>query len=302
MRLGLTLAALAALGAGCSNADAIERPVASSPAQDRPAGAQRGDGAPYEIAGSQVWDVPDPATGRTYQVFVQLPPSYGREPGRRYPTLYVTDADYAFPVVRQVARRMNLDRPRVEEFILVGLSYAVGDDPVVSRTRDYTASPVNGGGGGAAYQAYLKASALPFIESRFRADPARRLLLGHSFGGLLGAQIMFSEPELFSGYALGSPSLWHGREAIFAAEAAYAERHKDLPAKVYMYIGEEETVGPGRNQRYDMVGDNARLTRILGSRNYPGLTVTNEVLADEDHLSVAPRGFTRALTTLLPAD
>ena len=301
MQLSPALAIAALLVGGCSNAGAVEGPAAARPAQDRPAGAQRGGGAPYEIVGSQVWDVPDPASGRTYQVFVQLPPSYGREPGRRYPTLYVTDADYAFPIVRQVARRMNLDRPRVEEFILVGLSYAIGDDPVVSRTRDYTASPVNGGGGGAAYQAYLKTTVLPFVENRFRADPARRLLMGHSFGGLLGAQIMFSDPEMFSAYALGSPSLWHGKDSIFAAEAAYARTHQDLPARVYMYIGEDETPAPGRNQRYDMVGDNARFEQSLKARNYPGLTVTNEVLADEDHLSVAPRGFTHALTTLLPA-
>ena len=301
MQLSPALAIAALLVGGCSNAGAVEGPAAARPAQDRPAGAQRGGGAPYEIVGSQVWDVPDPASGRTYQVFVQLPPSSGREPGRRYSTLYVTDADYAFPIVRQVARRMNLDRPRVEEFILVGLSYAIGDDPVVSRTRDYTASPVNGGGGGAAYQAYLKTTVLPFVENRFRADPARRLLMGHSFGGLLGAQIMFSDPEMFSAYALGSPSLWHGKDAIFAAEAAYARTHQDLPARVYMYIGEDETPAPGRNQRYDMVGDNARFEQSLKARNYPGLTVTNEVLADEDHLSVAPRGFTHALTTLLPA-
>ena len=301
MQLSPALGIAALLVGGCSNAGAVEGPAAARPAQDRPAGAQRGGGAPYEIVGSQVWDVPDPASGRTYQVFVQLPPSYGREPGRRYPTVYVTDADYAFPIVRQVARRMNLDRPRVEEFILVGLSYAIGDDPVVSRTRDYTASFVNGGGGGAAYQAYLKTTVLPFVEERFRADPARRLMMGHSFGGLLGAQIMFSDPELFSAYALGSPSLWHGKDAIFAAEAAYARTHQDLPARVYMYIGEDETPAPGRNQRYDMVGDSARFEQRLKARNYPGLAISNEVLADEDHLSVAPRGFTHALTALLPA-
>lgn len=217
-----------------------------------PPQAQRGNGAPYEVIGSQVWAVPDPVSGREYQVFVHLPPSYEREPQRRYPVLYVTDADYAFPIIRQIGRRLNGEGPRVEEFILVGLSYAVGDDPVVSRTRDYTAARAdrtarieNGGGGGPAYQAYLKAEVLPFIEERFRADPTRRILLGHSYGGLLGAQVLFSDPELFSGYVLGSPSLWHGRDAIFATETAYAETHRDLPARVFMYIGQFESRGNG---------------------------------------------------------
>lgn len=45
--------------------------------------------------------------------------------------------------------------------------------------------------------------------------------------------------------ASGSPSLWHRRDAIFAAEAAYAEGHRDLPATVYMYVGEFESLGDG---------------------------------------------------------
>ncbi|MFM2044667.1 MAG: hypothetical protein RLY86_3243 [Pseudomonadota bacterium] len=131
---------------------------------------QRGAGAPYEIAGSQVWDVPDPASGRDYQVFVQLPASYGDDPARRYPVLFVTDADYAFPVIRQISRRMNLNGPVIEEFILVGLSYAKGDDGAVSRNRDYTPT-ANGPsrsrakvhGGAAAYQAYLSPSYSPAL-------------------------------------------------------------------------------------------------------------------------------------------
>lgn len=273
-------------------------------------GAQRGGGQPYEIVGSQVWDVPDPVSGRDYQVFVHLPPSYEREPQRRYPVLYVTDADYAFPIIRQIGRRVNLNGPVVEEFTLVGLSYARGDDGTVSRNRDYTPTP-NGPrsasstlhGGGPAYQTYLKSEVLPFIEERFRADPARRLLLGHSYGGLLGAQILFTEPELFSGYALGSPSLWFDRRHAFRMEADYAREHDDLKADVFVYIGDFET--PGASHRntddVDMVGDVRAFQAALEGRNYPGLSVRSVVMEDEDHLTVAPRGFTHALMALLPA-
>ena len=265
--------------------------------------AQRGQGSPYEILGTQVWDVPDPVSGRDYQVFVALPPSYADEPDRRYPVLYVTDADYAFPLLRQITRRVNLNEPMIEEFILVGLSYAVGEGGMASRTRDYTPVAINDRtGGGAAYQTYLKSQVLPFIEDRFRANPSRRILLGHSYGGLLGAQIMFSEPTLFDGYILGSPSFWFGDHAMMRTEAEYADSHTDLPARVYMYIGQYEVPGSrDRNNRYDMVGDNARFEQRLRSRTYPGLTLSSDVLNDEDHLTVAPRGFTHGLLALLPA-
>ncbi|MFN4296013.1 MAG: alpha/beta hydrolase [Brevundimonas sp.] len=302
LRRGLILAGLLTMGlSACGDtATSAEQPPAQPPSS---ATAQRGQGSPYELLGTQVWDVPDPVSGRDYQVFVALPPGYDAEPNRRYPVLYVTDADYAFPLLRQITRRVNLDEPMIEAFILVGLSYAVGEGGGASRARDYTPVAINDRtGGGAAYQTYLKTQVLPFIEGRFRADPARRILLGHSYGGLLGAQIMFSEPALFDGYILGSPSFWFGDHAMMRAEADYAQAHTDLPARVYMYIGEYETPGGGRrNNRYDMVGDNARFEARLRSRNYEGLTLSSEVLNDEDHLTVAPRGFTHGLLALLPA-
>jgi predicted alpha/beta superfamily hydrolase len=269
------------------------------------------EGAPYVLKGTQVWTVPDPVSGRDYEVFVSLPASYETSPTRQYPVLYVTDADYAFPIIRQIARRVNLDGPVIEEFILVGLSYSRGDSGTVSRNRDYTPTP-NGPRGagdrvhgqGAAYQTYLKTQAIPFIEDRFRADPARRFLLGHSYGGLLGAQILFTDPAMFHGYILGSPSFWYDKRHIMTMEADYARDHRDLPADVFMYIGAFEVPGPSpRNTTdADMVADVHAMERALNARRYPNLRVRSTVLDEEDHLTVAPVGFTRALMAVLPAE
>jgi len=268
------------------------------------------EGQPYVLKDTQVWTVPDPVSGRDYEVFVSLPASYEAEPQRRYPTLYVTDADYSFPILRQMARRINLDGPVIQEFILVGLSYAKGEGGAASRSRDYTPVPCQPEsrcqlthGGGVAYQAYLKSEVLPFIEGRFRADPEARVLLGHSYGGLLGAQILFTDPALFQAYVLGSPSFWFGQRHIMKMEADYAQSHTDLPAEVFMYIGAFETPGPTPRHasRYDMVGQMSAMEQVLKSRAYPNLTVRSTVLAEEDHLTVAPAGFTRALLAVLPA-
>lgn len=154
---------------------------------------QSGDGHPYEIADSEVWDVPDPVSKRGYQVFVALPPSYAKQPQRRYPVLYVTDADYAFPIIRQLGRRLNVEGPQIEEFILVGLSYGKGEDGGVSRQRDYTPTP-NGPstappnsihGQAQAYQQYLRDQVKPFINARYRASPSKAIFLGHSYLSLI---------------------------------------------------------------------------------------------------------------------
>ena len=298
---GLGLALVAGALMACSErADAQ-----SSPTPDAPT-----EGAPYVLTGTQVWSVPDPVSGRDYQVFISLPAGYEADTQRRYPVVYVTDADYAFPIIRQIARRVNLDGPVIEDFILVGLSYSRGDSGAASRNRDYTPTP-NGPrtaapmvrGGGAAYQTYLKTQALPFVENRFRADPARRVLIGHSYGGLLGAQILFTDPGLFHGYVLGSPSFWYDKRHIMGMEANYARTHRDLPADVFMYVGGWEVPGPDRRNTSgaDMVADVRTMERTMKSRGYPHLTVRSVVLQDEDHLTIAPIGFTRALTAVLPA-
>lgn len=69
-----------------------------------------------------------------------------------------------------------------------------------------------------------------------------------------------------------------------------------------MYVGEYEDMKAGDARyakRYNMVSDARNLERALSSRGYPSLRIKLEVLNDEDHLSVAPRGFAHGLKFLL---
>jgi len=291
-------------------AAALVLAACSQPASSQPAAAIEPEGRPYQLAGTQVWTVPDPVSGRGYEVFVGLPASYDKEPNRRYPVVYVTDAAYAFPLIGSISRRVGGGGEGLEDFILVGLSYAEGDDPMRSRRRDYTFTP-NGPssspkdhvhGGGAAYADYVRTQVLPFVDGRFRTDPKRRVYMGHSYGGLLGAHVLFTEPTTFSHYILGSPSLWFDKRHMFDVEQRYAAANKDLPANVFLYIGAFETVKPG-DARYadtDMVGDTRRFEQVLKARGYPGLILDSTVIEGEDHLTVFPSGFTRGVKRALP--
>jgi hypothetical protein len=298
----------AAFLSACSAAPASEAVVGAAPT----IAAQRGEGQAYELTGTQVYDVPDTKSRIAYQVFVSLPPSYAVEPLRRYPVVYVTDADYGFPMLRAIGRRMNGEGPRIEEFILVGLSYGKGEDSMASRRRDYTPTAKGSSGAPAGaihgqslrYRDYLRDEVLPFIDSRFRAMPERRVYFGHSYGGLLGAQILLTQPEMFSGYVLGSPSFWFDRKYLLREAPGLLAKLGAIKADVYMYVGEYEAqrIGDTRyQQEVDMVADNAAFSALLRSRGHAGLRLQSDVLADEDHLSVAPRGFTKGLLHTLAA-
>jgi predicted alpha/beta superfamily hydrolase len=207
---------------------------------------------------------------------------------------------------------MNGAGPRVDEFILIGLSYGKGEDPMASRRRDYTptakgASDAPAGsihGQSLRYRDYLREVVLPFVETRFRTAPDRRIYVGHSYGGLLGAQILLTEPQMFAGYVLGSPSFWFDRKYLLQRAPALLDKLTAIDADVYLYVGEFEAqrVGDRRyQQEVDMVADNRAFAALLRARGFAALRLKDDVLADEDHLSVAPRGFTKGLLHTLAA-
>lgn len=266
------------------------------------------DVVPYTLENTEVVSLSAKELKRDYEVFISLPESY-KTSTKRYPVVFVTDANYAFPVTRALAARVGAHGRGLEEFILVGLAYAKGDTPEFSRRRDYTPGPsletkyksdMPGReplfGEAEGYRRFIANSVFPLIAQSYRADMDRKIFSGHSYGSLLGLHVLLTEPSMFSHYILGSPSLWYGKRMIYEREKQYAAAHKDLKANVFFAVGGLET-GEGED---DMVGDLKQFEVLLKSRRYPGLRIESKVLSDEDHLSVAPMIITRGLKWALP--
>jgi len=271
--------------------------------------------APYVLDATEVRDIHAQALDRDYQVYVALPGSYGTST-RRYPVVFVTDANYAFPIVRGIADRLH-KHAHLEEAIVVGLSYAKGDSPVFSRRRDYTPTvPRAGGyvsdmpgrsaafGEAEAYGRFIAEQVFPMIAANYRADMQRKIFAGHSYGSLLGLQLLITRPGTFDYYILGSPSLWYDGGVLFDRETAYATTHRDMPARVYFGIGSRETLAPGltrsrSEEGADMVADLREFDAALRAHRYPGLRTQLEVFDGEDHASVFPFLFTHGLRAYL---
>lgn len=254
------------------------------------------------------------ANGRSYQLWVDLPPSYVQN-NKTYPMLLVTDANYSFPLVRSIRARVGQNGANIEDFVLVGLGYAEGDSPAQSRSRDYTPTDpkkrpgwdkssysATEYGGAALHLHYLQHQVLPLLKARYRLDARRFIYAGHSYGALFGTYVLFHQPELFQSYILGSPSYWFDQRESFRLEQQYASRAKDLPVQLLFYAGEYEAVGPAPlfNQDTDLVKDMDLMVRTLKKRNYPGLKLQQQVLPGDDHLTAYPNLITKALRQLLP--
>lgn len=274
---------------------------------------------PYVLEGTEVRDIRARALHRDYQLFIGLPRGYA-ESTRQYPVVFVTDAAYAFPLIRSIARRIRNGGEDMEDFILVGLSYAKGETPEYSRRRDYTptvngdkeavsdmlsAPPVYGEAEG--YRQFIADEVFPLVAKHYRADMKRKIYAGHSFGGLFGLHVLFTEPSMFEKYIIGSPSLWFDRRVAFATERSYAKAHTDLRAKVFMAVASFETLNfsstnPRYNKTVDMVRDLQALEHVLESRRYRSLEVRTMIIDDEDHLTVFPAVITRGLKWALPPE
>ncbi|MUI14907.1 alpha/beta hydrolase [Massilia dura] len=270
---------------------------------------------PYVLENTEVRDIRAAALHRDYQLFVALPDSYATS-GRRYPVVFITDANYAFPVARSIASRLH-KHAGLEEVIVVGLSYANGESGNYSRRRDYTPTVSRNGGDrsdmpgrqqafgeAAAYGRFIATEVFPLIARQYRADMDRKIFVGHSYGSLLGLQILLTRPDTFDHYILGSPSLWYDRGVMFDREKAYAAGHRDMPASIFFGIGSRETLAPGKTrsraeERFDMVADLRDFHGALAAHRYPGLTSTVKVFADEDHASVFPLVLTHGLRSYL---
>jgi predicted alpha/beta superfamily hydrolase len=272
--------------------------------------------APFVLENTEVRDIRAPGLKRDYQVYVALPDSY-RDSTKNYPVVFVTDANYAFPIVRNISQRLT-KHAGMEETIVVGLSYAKGDTGMFSRRRDYTPtvprkhdyrSDMPGRkvalGEAPAYARFLADQVLPLIAKNYRADMKRKFFVGHSYGSLLGLQILFSEPRMFEHYILGSPSLWYDGGVMFDRLETYGERHRDLQANVFFGVGGLERLAPGKKRSRaeedaDMVADLRDFDAALKAHRYPNLRTQVKVFADEDHASVFPLVLTHGLRAVLP--
>lgn len=255
----------------------------------------------YEIPRSEIRTLTSQTLGRTYSLYIKLPPGYGRDANgdKTYPVIYLNDAAYCFQTAAGITH-MPMNLGGLEHAILVGISYAHGESGFESRSRDLTPTDLGPGakythGGARAYLTFLKDEVLPFVEETYRADPAERTLVGQSYGGLFGAYALVTEPGLFSGYILTSPSLWFDGHVMF--DLAKAAGDRPLKGRVYFATGATETP-ENHGGKNDLAADQTRFAALLRAQGHDGLEVQDRVVPGATHQTTFPIGLTRGLMWL----
>jgi len=246
------------------------------------------------IANSELLDLHSPLTGKQHELIVGLPPSYGSEPERHYPVLYLLDGYWDFNLVNTLLGGLIYDRV-APEMVVVGLSYG-GQNPDYGRLRgdDYTptrshpshsAEPFGGGAG--RFLQLIEQSVLPLIETRYRVDASQRIVSGHSLGGLFTLYALFERPELFASFLSLSPAADWDSRWLFQREREFRKQHPRVERRVWLSVGDSEW--PHFTQACRDFFE-----QFQGSR-YAGLELAVKVIEGERHSGVKPESYNRAL-------
>jgi uncharacterized protein len=231
---------------------------------------------------------------QTYHIQVALPDAYA-DATRSFPVVYVLDAERSFGMVADVARWLRYARA-LPDVIVVGIAYGEGVPGWwQKRSRDYTPSldrsrvwgdwPLAGGAG--AFADCLEQEVFPLVDGAYRTVPGDRTIVGLSFGGLFGAHVLFTRPQLFARYVLVGPALAWDHRRVFDEEAAFAASGAPLNAVVYTAVGSRD---------YDTVLPPWRdFVARVRSRDYAGLTLVDEIIPDEGHVPAFPAALVRGL-------
>jgi predicted alpha/beta superfamily hydrolase len=246
---------------------------------------------PYAIPNSEVRVLPPDAAGRHYQLLVGLPASYAKEPGRRYPVVYITDGYWDFAKVTAIHGCLVYDRV-VPEFVTVGIGYA-GENPNYDQLRRWELTPVSlGDDGGASGHAAeflrtIETVILPFVDREYRVDPSYRVLGGASLGGLFTLYAMYTKPELFEAYVAVTPAVVVGNDWLLGYEDAFAKSGRRLDARLH--------VSAGGNESPAFLGGTLRFNQRVASRRYPGFAYAFRIVDGERHAGMQLEGYTRGL-------
>lgn len=241
--------------------------------------------AAYEIPRSIVIELKEQSSDRVYPVFIQLPASYTSQTDRVYPVIYLTDAHYSFPLVSG-AVRFPMNSGVMQQAIIVAVSYEQGSKGASSRVRDYTPSKAKvwqqETGNAKGHMAFIRDTVFPFIEQNYRGSNTNRTFVGNSLGGLFGAYMLFTEPELFSNYILGSPSVWFDNNMILAVTAVKPK----AVIRVYISVGEYETPVYGEGQ--DMLAGAKQLSDKILALDSGNIDMRFSVVPGASHATAFP--------------
>ena len=249
----------------------------------------------FEIPRSSVIKLTDQQSKLSYPVFIKLPRSYSRDKDKTYPVVYLLDGSYAFQVASG-ATRFPMNSGKMDEAILVAIGYSQGSKGSSSRIRDFTPSKAKDWqletGKAAQHIDFIADVVFEHMKANYRINPKQRTLVGNSLGGLFAAYVLFTQPNMFESYIIGSPSVWFDNESILSQPITKAKQN----VRVYLSVGSKETPEFGEGQ--DMVTGANKLADKIRQSNDQQVQLQFSIIDGAKHATAFPTTLIQGLDWL----
>ncbi|MBB4630858.1 alpha/beta hydrolase [Sphingosinicella soli] len=275
---------------------AIAIPAVSASAEP-PAPPQSPPG--YTMPSTHMWDMTSD-TGEVYRIFVSFP-GEGEPPADGYPVLYVLDGNASFASFAETRRLQEFYA--VGKSIIVGVGYPTDKTYDVRRLNDLTPPLLDPAptqwrglakyesGGRKEFLDFLTGKLRTEIGRRYKTDPERQALFGHSLGGLFGLYALYSRPDAFHSIIAASPSIEWNHQGVLSEERAFTSQLENgkigRTSRLMIVVGDLD------------VDDDPEPARALADRldrfSDRGLRVRFTRYEHEGHMSVPARSVTDVL-------
>lgn len=216
-----------------------------------------------------------------------------------YPVVYLFDGESHFVSVMGMIQQLsevnnNMICPKM---IIVGILN-------IDRTKDLTPTHAAAGppyffgsseksGGGEKFISFMEKELMPYVDAHYPTEPYK-MLIGHSFGGLMVMQTLVHHTNLFNSYICIDPSMWWDNQHLLK-EAIKTITEKKFHGTT-VFLGIANTMDEGMNIN-KVIKDTSSITRhirsILTLKNYlekckqNGLRFNWKYYDNDSHASVA---------------
>ena len=228
-----------------------------------------------------------------FYIYISLPDGY-QESVKKYPVLYLLDGDISFGMATSIARYLQFGNT-IPELIIVGIGYgALKKSKGNDRNRDYTISNRRnrpGSGGAPKFRTFLLEELIPYIDNEFRTIPDDRTIYGYSLGGLFALYSMFTEPDFFNRYIIGSPHLAWDNFRIFSVQEDAFNSIGDINASLFISVGSEQST----ETYFDPID---RMVTLFEEKGYEGIKLSTKVFDGGTHLMCPPEALTYGLVSV----
>lgn len=250
------------------------------------------------LANTEIKELSSTYNNQKYQLKISFPKNYFKNKSKKYPVLYVIDAETNFGGVSYIVQRLIKDK-LIPEILVVGIAYNTTYKNFYRlRSRDLTPiedknlrigkNEVDPTGGAPKFSDFIEHELFPFIEKNYRVQSDDRAIYGHSYGGLFGSYTLLENSQLFNKYLILGPSLWY-YDKVLVKELTDKNVNFNQNTRVYMASGEHDR----RIQEYQ-----EEFAQILRQKNPPNLVIKSEVMPNETHRTIFGIGFTNGMRFL----